>query len=68
MSQTEDSILQLDDADDNESLLDFLRTPRTAEELVIAGYVNAEAALLTVLTPYLKDNLIRYEDHHFSAV
>lgn len=68
VSQTEDSILQLDDADDNESLLDFLRTPRTAEELVIAGYVNAEAALLTVLTPYLKDNLIRYEDHHFSAV
>ncbi len=68
VSQTEDSILQLDDTDDNESLLDFLRTPRTAEELVIAGYVNAEAALLTVLTPYLKDNLIRYENHQFSAV
>lgn len=66
--QTEDSILQLDDTDDNKSLLEFLRTPRTAEELVIAGYVNAETSLLTVLTPYLKDNLIKYEDHHFSAV
>ena len=66
--QAEDSILQLDDTDNNESLLEFLRIPRTAEELVIAGYVNAETSLLTVLTPYLKDNLIKYEDHHFSAV
>ena len=66
--QTEECILQLDDTDDNESLLEFLKTPRTAEELVIAGYVNAETVILTVLTPYLKDNLIKYEDHHFSTV
>lgn len=68
VSQTAERILQFDDTDDNESLLEFLKTPRTAEEIVIAGYVNAENVILTALTPYLKDNLIKYEDHRFSTV
>ena len=56
------------DADNEVSLPEFLQTPRTVEELVIAGYVSNETELLTVLMPYLKDGLIKYEDHLFSAL
>ena len=48
------------------SLLGFLSVPRTAEELVIAGYVSSETAIITELAPFLREGLIRYDNHHFS--
>lgn len=58
-----------DDSGDAETptLLSFLKTPRTAEELILSGYVDKESAILTFLTPFISSGLIKYEDHHFIA-
>ena len=48
-------------------LLTFLATPRTAEELVIAGYC-IPSEVLTYLYPLLKEGFIVYDDYHFSTV
>lgn len=53
--------------DEEASLLGFLRQPRSAEELVVAGYVT-ETSILTVLYPYLKDGSIGYRDHKFCCI
>lgn len=50
-----------------ESLIVFLKNPRTAEELLIAGYVKNGKELLTMLYPYLRDGLIHYKEHHFCS-
>lgn len=48
-------------------LLSFLATPRTAEELVIAGYC-IPSEVLTYLYPLIKEGFVVYENYHFSAV
>lgn len=53
---------------DNVTLLGFLAAPRTAEELVLAGFVSRKTELLTVLYPYLRDKLVVYKNYRFSAV
>jgi hypothetical protein len=53
---------------DKSTLLGFLASPRTAEELVLAGFVSRETELLTVLYPYLRDKLVVYKNHRFSAM
>lgn len=49
------------------ALLDFLETPRTAEELVVAGYC-IPSEVLSYLYPLIKEGFISYSDYHFSAV
>lgn len=49
-------------------LLDFLReAPRTAEELVVAGYCNP-SEVVTSLCPLIKEGIVSYEDYHFASV
>lgn len=49
------------------TLLSFLATPRTAEELVVAGYCNP-SEVLSYLYPFIKEGFITYKDYHFSIV
>lgn len=49
------------------ALLDFLAIPRTAEELVVAGYCIPSEAL-SYLYPLIKEGFIAYNDYHFSAI
>lgn len=59
----------IDDSGDagTPALLRFLETPRTAEELLLSGYIDKEVEILTFLTPLLRNGLITYEDHRFIA-
>lgn len=49
------------------ALLDFLATPRTAEELVVAGYC-LPSEVLSYLYPLIKEGFIAYNDYHFSTI
>ena len=49
------------------ALLNFLATPRTAEELVVAGYC-IPSEVLSYLYPLIKEGFIVYNDYHFSTV
>lgn len=50
------------------TLLTFLAEPRNPDELLLAGFVNRYSELLTILYPYLRDGLVKLEDHRFVAV
>ena len=65
-----DSILDIDDSEESETssaILNFLATPRTAEELVVAGYCNP-SEVLSYIYPLIKEGFVVYDDYHFSAV
>lgn len=49
------------------ALLNFLATPRTAEELVVAGYC-IPSEVLSYLYPLIKEGFIVYDDYHFATV
>lgn len=49
------------------TLLDFLATPRTCEELVVAGYC-IPSEVLSYLYPLIKEGFIVYDDYRFSIV
>ena len=65
-----DSILDTDDSAESETfsaILNFLATPRTAEELVVAGYC-IPSEVLSYIYPLIKEGFVVYDDYHFSAV
>lgn len=60
----------MDDTESTSSseLLDFLCVaPRTAEELVIAGFCNP-SEVVTYLYPLIKEGIVSYNNYHFAAV
>ena len=65
-----DRILDTDDiaaSETSSAILNFLATPRTAEELVVAGYC-IPSEVLSYLYPLIKEGFVVYDDYHFSTV
>ena len=65
-----DRILDTDDIAASETpsaILNYLATPRTAEELVVAGYC-IPSEVLSYLYPLIKEDFVVYDDYHFSTV
>ena len=65
-----DRILDIDDiaaSETSSAILNFLATPRTAEELVVAGYC-IPSEVLSYLYPLIKEGFVVYDDYHFSTV
>lgn len=65
-----DIILDTDDSASSETsstILNFLATPRTAEELVVAGYC-IPSEVLSYIYPLIKEGFVVYDDYHFSTV
>lgn len=49
------------------TLLAFLAEPKDPEELILAGFVSRNSELLTILYPYLRDGVVKLDDHKFVA-
>ena len=65
-----DSTLDTDNSAESETssaILNFLATPRTAEELVVAGYC-IPSEVLSYIYPLIKEGFVVYDDYHFSTV
>lgn len=66
----DDRILDTDDiaaSETSSAILNFLATPRTAEELVVASYC-IPSEVLSYLYPLIKEGFVVYDDYHFSTV
>lgn len=53
------------DSGDN-SLISFLKIPRTAEELILAGYCNP-GEVVTYLYPFIREGLVTYTNYRFTS-
>lgn len=55
------------DSSDNKmpSLLTFLQIPRTAEELILAGYCTP-SEVITYIFPLIKEGIVDYNDYRFT--
>jgi len=53
------------DSDDT-TLISFLKIPRTAEELILAGYCNP-GEVVTYLYPFIREGLVTYIDYRFNS-
>lgn len=48
------------------TLISFLKIPRTAEELILAGYCNP-GEVVTYLYPFIRDGLVTYINYRFTS-
>lgn len=48
------------------SLISFLKIPRTAEELILAGYCNP-GEVVTYLYPFIREGLVTYTNYRFTS-
>lgn len=48
------------------SLISFLKIPRTAEELILAGYCNP-GEVVTYLYPFIREGVVTYTNYRFTS-
>jgi hypothetical protein len=63
----EDALYEDTNGSESVTILEFLKVPRTAEELVFAKYCNV-GEVLSYTYPLIREGLVTYSDHRFTTV